>query len=183
MNNAPTLLYKAFTGICISLLLMACEGSQMNDLTQFVAEAKARKPGRIAPLPEIKPIETFIYTAADRRNPFTDSLGGEEEESMEVPSNGIQPDRDRRKEELEAVPLDSIRMVGTLEQDRSIWGLVRSNDGTIHRVQPGNFMGQNHGQITRILDDRIEMTEIISDVQHGYIERSASLSLAEDESK
>jgi len=169
---------KALAILCIAFSLVACESNQMNDLQQFVTEVKSRKSDRIAPLPEIKPIETFAYTASDRRNPFTASLNEDQETEIFVTDNGIRPDKERRKEELEGMPLDSLRMVGILEQNDAIWGLVRSPDGIIHRVQAGHYMGGNHGQIIRILDDRIEMTEIIPDVQMGYIERSAAISLA-----
>ena len=179
MYKGATLLLRGITGACLVMLLAACESGQMNDLEQFVDEVKSRKAGRIAPLPEIKPIETFVYTASNKRNPFALSEAGEEEKAMEVPDNGIRPDILRRKEELEAFPLDTIRMVGTLEQHESTWGLVQAKDGTIYRVQPGNYMGQNHGQINRVLEDRIELTEIVPDSQGGYLERQASLALNE----
>ncbi|HEC15019.1 MAG TPA: pilus assembly protein PilP [Sedimenticola sp.] len=179
MGSRAPLFLKGFTSACLGMLLAACENNQMNDLQQFVEEVKSRPPGRIAPLPQIKPIETFVYTASNKRNPFVLSEGIEEEMVSEASDNGIRPDTLRRKEELEAFPLDTIRMVGTLEQHGSTWGLVQTKDGTIYRVQPGNYMGQNYGRITRILEDRIELTEILPDGQGGYLERQASLALNE----
>jgi len=180
-TGTSSLLLKSIAGIIICLLLTACENNQMGDLQSFVNEVKSRKAGRITPLPEIKSIETFIYTATDRRNPFAFSAGEEPEMAMDIPDNGIRPDTLRRKEELEDFPLDSLRMVGTLEQNENTWGLVRSQEGTIYRVQTDNYMGQNHGRITRILEDRIELIEIVPDGQSGYMERPASLSLNDDE--
>jgi len=174
-NLSPLLL------ITSCLLLTACGNDQMDDLQSFINEVKSRKAGRISPLPEIKPIETFLYTASDKRNPFTFSVGEEPEVEQELASNGIRPDTLRRKEELEDFPLDSLRMVGTLERNEESWGLVRSQEGTIYRVQPNNYMGQNHGRITRILEDRIELIEIVPDGLSGYIERPASLSLSDEE--
>ncbi len=180
-TGTASLLQKSTATLFACLLLTACGGNQMADLQDFVNEVKSRKAGRIAPLPEIKPIETFIYTASDKRNPFAFSVGEEPEMAMDLPDNGIRPDTLRRKEELEDFPLDSLRMVGTLEQYGKTWGLIRSQEGTIYRVQPDNYMGQNHGRITRILEDQIELIEIVPDGQAGYIERPASLSLNEDE--
>jgi type IV pilus assembly protein PilP len=158
-------------------LLSACS-SGMSDLEAFVAEVKARKPGRIEPLPEIKPIETFTYVAADRRDPFLPERP-KEERQQQLAGDGISPDFNRRKEELEAFSLDSIRMVGTLEQQETTWGLVKTKDGIIHRVKAGNYMGQNHGQITQISEDKIELTEIIPNQRGGYQERQASVALSE----
>ena len=84
-----------------------------------------------------------------------------------------------RKEELEAYALDTLRMVGTLEQEDVTWGLVQTNDGTIHRVKKGNYMGQNHGQIIRVSDNEIELTELVP-AGRGYIEREAALSMGEE---
>ncbi len=179
-NFSPRLL-KSTATIISCLLLIACENDQMGDLHNFINEVKARKAGRISPLPEIKPIETFLYTASDKRNPFAFSVGEEPEMDQELTDNGIRPDTLRRKEELEDFPLDSLRMVGTLERNEEAWGLVRSQEGTIYRIQPGNYIGQNHGRITRILEDRIELIEIVPDGLSGYIERPASLSLSDDE--
>jgi type IV pilus assembly protein PilP len=70
-------------------------------------------------------------------------------------------------------------MVGTLEQIGATWGLVKTKEGTVHKVKRGNYMGQNHGRIMLISEDRIELTEIVQDGSGGYIERQASLALAE----
>ena len=100
-------------------------------------------------------------------------LGGE------TTIRSISPDFNRRREELEGFTLDAIRMVGILEQSGVTWGLVKTKEGTIHRVKTGNYMGQNHGRINQITEDKIELTEIVQDGTGGYSERQASLALAE----
>ncbi len=165
--------------VCGSALLLAsCGDSRLHDLEEFVAEVEAREPGRIKPLPEVQPIETFAYISIDRRDPFR--VMQSEQEQGSVVDSGLAPDETRRKEELEAFPLDSIRMVGTLEQQGTVWGLVRTQEGVIFRVKVGNYMGQNHGQITRISEEGIELTEIIADQKRGYRERQASLALTDE---
>jgi len=70
-------------------------------------------------------------------------------------------------------------MVGTLEQQGQSWGLVLASDGTIHRVQPNNYLGQNHGKIKQISEFETELTEIVPDGLGGWMERPASLALSE----
>ncbi|MGD9172420.1 MAG: pilus assembly protein PilP [Candidatus Thiodiazotropha sp.] len=170
-----TLLQVSLVAVTV---LSGCASPNLEELSGFVAEEKAKPPERIEPLPEIKQIETFIYTDTGRRNPFLD-IYGEQAEAASVATSGIRPDFNRRKEELESFPLDSIRMVGTLEQIGATWGLVKTKEGTVHKVKRGNYMGQNHGRIMLISEDRIELTEIVQDGSGGYIERQASLALAE----
>ncbi|MES9855644.1 MAG: pilus assembly protein PilP [Sedimenticola sp.] len=161
-----------------TLLLGGCAERNMGDLNQFVAEVKSRKAGHIEPLPEIKQIETFTYTGEGRRDPFLSSVKERDAESVNAGS-GLTPDFNRRKEELESYALDSLRMVGILEQAGTTWALVRNQERTIFRVKDGNYMGINHGQITRITENQVELTEIVADPQGGYRERQASLALAE----
>jgi type IV pilus assembly protein PilP len=158
--------------------LGACSNKGMSDLEAYVAEVKARDPGQIEPLPEIKQVETYVYRPEDRRSPFI--LGGQGvQQEMVDQSGGIAPDPLRRKEELETYPLDTIRMVGTLERDEEMSALVRIQDGTLFRISPGNYMGMNHGQITRITEERIELTEIVSNGMGGWQERQAAVALSE----
>jgi len=164
--------------LLIGTSLAGCITQDMSDLRLFVDQVKARKPSRIEPLPEIKQIETFAYEPGERRNPFRPVEQGSDE--LQVPeANGIAPDPNRRKEELENYSLDSLRMVGTLEQAETMWALVQTGDKTIYRVKAGNYMGRNHGQITRIGENDIELNEIVSDGLRGYRERQASLALKE----
>ncbi len=159
-------------------MLSGCANPNLDELRGYVDEKKSQPPGRIASLPEIKQITTYVYEADGRRDPFT-PVESEEQEQAGVVESGISPDFNRRKEELESYTLDSIRMVGILEQQGVTWGLVKTKEGTIHRVRNGNYMGQNHGRILQITEDKIELTEIVQDGMGGYSERQASLALAE----
>ena len=87
--------------------------------------------------------------------------------------------RYRNREELESFELDSLRMVGTLEDQNTQWGIVRDPGGTVHRVKVGNYMGTNIGKILNIFEDRIELREIIRNPDGRWIEREAALALAE----
>ena len=167
----------------LSLLLLGglagCASQDMSDLRAFVEEVKQRPPGRIEPLPEIKEIETHTYSSMDLRNPFAPEQVPETQASV-AQSSGLMPDFNRRKEELEGFPLDTLRMVGTIDKEDQVWGLIKTNDGTIHRVKNGNYMGMNYGKIDRVSEEKIELTEIIQDGQGGYIERQATVALGEE---
>lgn len=153
-------------------------GNDMDDLDQYINEIKARPGGRIEPLPEIKPYEVFTYTAdAEQfRSPF---MADSPRSRGDVNDNGMRPDAERSREFLEQFPLDTLRMVGTLQLGESNYGLVQTSDGLIHRVVAGNYMGQNDGRITAVNESDIALVEIISDGIGGYLERQAAVGLAD----
>jgi type IV pilus assembly protein PilP len=161
-----------------ALLVAGCGGDNLSDLQAYVQSVKARPPGPIDPVPEIKPIDTFVYEPGDRRDPFVPDAQTAPQEDVAL-DNGLAPDPTRRKEELEGFPLDSLRMVGTLELDNTLWGLIRTQQGILHRVKVGNYMGQNNGQITAIRQDAIQLTEIISDAPGQWRERAATVALTQ----
>jgi len=161
-----------------ALLLMACSGNSMTDLHDYAQKVKEREPMPVEPLPEIKQVDTFVYEPNERRNPFVMDIESEAAEAPRI-DGGIAPDPMRRKEELEMFPLDSLTMVGTLEQHETNWGLIRTQDGILHRVRVGNYLGQNNGQIIRIDEDEIQLTEIVSDGAGFWRERQASVALSQ----
>ena len=166
-------------GLVLSLLVVgmtACGGDN-DDLDQYINEIKARPGGRIEPLPEVTPYEIFTYVAdaENVRSPFLPDVP----QAAAGAGVGLRPDEGRSREFLEDFPLDSLRMVGTLDMGQTVYGLVQTSDGLIHRVVPGNYMGQNDGRITEISESEIEMVEIISDGIGGYIERDAAISLSD----
>ena len=160
--------------LVLSAVGLAACGGDMDDLDQYINEVKAKPGGRIEPLPEITPYEVFTYIADAQgmRSPFVpdtpQSTGS---------SGGARPDRDRSREYLESFPLDTLGMVGTLYIGDTMYGLVQTADGLIHRVVPGNYMGQNDGRIKEISESEIGLVEIISDGIGGYIERDAAVGL------
>jgi type IV pilus assembly protein PilP len=70
-------------------------------------------------------------------------------------------------------------MVGTVNLNSNLWGLIQANDGTIHRVRNGNYIGKHHGKIIRIMEDQVELLEIISDGPGAWRERQAAVKLSE----
>jgi type IV pilus assembly protein PilP len=160
--------------------MAGCSNDNFSDLNQYISEVKAKPKGPIEALPEIKVIEPFIFKPEGLRDPFMPLVLPESNPDPDISKTpGIKPDPSRRKEELEAFPLDGLRMVGTVVMKSSLWGLVKASDGTIHRVQVGNYMGKNHGKIIRIVTDKIELMEIIPDKPGTWREQQTSLALTE----
>ena len=91
----------------------------------------------------------------------------------------MRPDAERSREFLEQFPLDTLRMVGTMQLGDTNYGLIQTSDGLIHRVVPGNYMGQNDGRISTVTESDIELVEIISDGIGGYLERQAAIALVD----
>lgn len=165
---------------CSLLLLNGCGGDDFSDINKYIQEVKAKPRGAIDPLPETKVVETFVFKPDGLRDPFRQIEKTIDESNVDLSGvSGIKPDTERRKEELEAYPLDSLRMMGTLRDQKGLWGLVKAKDGTIHSVQVGNHMGQNYGKIVRILEDKIELMEIVPDKPGTWREQQATLALAE----
>ena len=153
-------------------------GGDMDDLDMFINEIKARPGGRIEPLPEITHYEVFTYVA-DKQGIRSQFVPDSPQAAVGAAAGGTRPDRDRSREFLEQYPLDTLRMVGTMELDATNYGLVQTSDGLIHRVVAGNYLGQNDGRIISVNESEIELIEIISDGIGGYLEREAAVGLAD----
>ena len=152
--------------------LAACSSAD-DELTRFIEDTKKEPGGRVEPLPEVKPYETFTYSATEMRSPFMP--GGNSAGGM----SGLRPDSKRNREFLEQFSLDTLKMVGTLKLGGRMYGLVQTKDGLVHRVSNGNYMGQADGKITDITPAKISLTEIVPDGLGGYMERPAALGLNE----
>lgn len=158
--------------VLAGLVAAGCSGGQ-SDLQKWITDTKKKPGGRIQPLPEVKPYESYMYGDANMRSPFQ-PLG---------PNVGnqasLRPSTRRNREFLEGFSLDTLKMVGTFKVGSSFYGLVQSKDGLVHKVQPGNYLGQNDGKVTEITGSKISLVEIIPDGLGGYIERPASLALTD----
>lgn len=159
--------------LLMAAVLAAGCSSKDSELDDFIAETKRDAPGGVEPLPEVKPYESFFYTADTMRSPFMPGGSGD----SSAPS--VRPDIKRNREFLEDFPLDTLTMVGTLSMNGRSYGLVKTRDGLVQRVLPGNYLGQAEGRITKIEPSRISVTEIVADGLGGFMERSAALALNE----
>ncbi len=182
MTGKLKLLLKISLLSAFAVLLAGC-GEGLGDLQDFVAQHRAKPPGRIEPIPEFQPYYGFEYISHDLRDPFKlVDFRRPEKNPDEITSagNGLRPNIDRAKEPLEDFPLDTLRMKGTIDDKDGVkWGLIFAPDNTIHRVIEGNYMGQNYGRIISVADQAIDLTEIIPDGIGNFIERSSAIALFE----
>jgi len=155
-------------------LLAGCGASSHKDLTDWMAEQGKGVRGHLDPIPEIKPYEPFVYNDFDLPDPFKPR---KIEPVKTDNTNKLAPDLNRRKEPLEAYPLESLSMVGTLEKGRTRYALVKTPEKDIYQVRQGMHMGQNYGVITDISDADIKLKELMQDGSGDWAERSSSLNL------
>ncbi len=175
--------------VCTSLVLGGCVSTDSSDLNAYIAEILARQGGRIEPLPEIKPYEAYAYQSAgqDARDPFKlfyqadDETLSEEQENAGLTKEMEDEIRHRSKEELEQYELDSLRMVGTMDNGDTNWGIIQDPGGAVHRIRVGNYMGRNTGKVLNVFEDRIEVREIVRNSQGRWEERQAAIALVEIE--
>ncbi len=162
----------------LALVVLAGCSSEGDDLRRFVRESDKGLPRKIEPLPAVKPFEPFTYEGFDLPDPFKPrKLTGSKQGG-----GGLAPDLNRRKEPLEAFPLEQLKMVGTLSQGKDTYALVRA-DKTLYRVKKGNYMGQNFGLITEVTESEIKLKEIVQDSAGDWAERQSVLPLLEETGK
>lgn len=174
---------RYFSVTLLAVFLVGCSDSGHEDLQQYINEVKSSRQGRIEPLPEFVPVENFTYSAEDHGDPFMSwqtkaALAAKAEQKADA-GGGLQPDLGRRREPLEAFPLDTLRMVGTMRKDGQTSALIKSPDGLVSRIVVGNYLGQNYGQVVAIRPDTVELVEIVPDGLGSWIKRPASLAILE----
>ncbi|MCP3999865.1 MAG: pilus assembly protein PilP [Gammaproteobacteria bacterium] len=158
--------------VCIPVFLLGCSSGVNDELLTYIDEVKAKPGGRVEGLPQIKPYESFIYVADKIRSPFMPDRP-DSPQSM----TGPKPIQDRNKEYLEQFPLDTLAMVGTLSREGTTFGLVQTQDGMVHRVTPGNYIGQNEGRIIVVNDAAIGLEELVPNGIGSFYKRSAEIGL------
>ncbi|MBN8885991.1 MAG: pilus assembly protein PilP [Rudaea sp.] len=156
-------------------LLLALAGCMKGDadLRKWVADEKNLPGGPLPPLPVLKTFETFEYKAQAQRDPFAPSLA---EQKAEEAEKVAMPDP-HPKEKLEDFALDSLKMVGTIGAGASMLGLIRDPEGTVSTVRPGNYVGQNNGKIKAVSANSIDLVELISNGNGGWMERPAAIEI------
>ena len=161
------------------LLLAACGGDEHQDLKEELKVLTKDLRGRIEPLPVVKPYEPVPYRAFDLPDPFGPAKIELAIAAAAKSKGGANaPDTTRPKEPLEAYPLESLKMVGVLQQRKASFALIKADVG-LYRVKVGNYMGQNFGLITSITESQVQLRELIQDPAGDWAERQSTLQLQE----
>lgn len=166
---------------CVSVAFLAgCGAESHQDLRNWMAEQGKGVRGKLDPLPEIKPYEPFAYNDFDLPDPFKprkiEPVKGES-------TSKLAPDLNRRREPLEAYPIEGLSMVGTLQKGQARYALVKTPERDIYQVRQGNHMGQNFGVIVGISDTEIKLKELMQDGGGDWSERSSTLNLLQADQK
>lgn len=170
----------------ISALILAalagCGASGEDELRQWMAEQRSQMRPRVTPISEPKQFKPESYTQVSSIEPFskeklTQAL---KRESAQPATNNalIAPELARRKEALEAFPLDSMSMVGSMVREGKPAALLKV-DNLLYQVRPGSYLGQNYGRVTKITETEVVLREIVQDAVGEWIERRAALQLQE----
>ena len=166
--------HARFTLICAPALVLVACGEGHADLRDFVKDSEKSVVRKIEQLPQVRPFAPFAYEGFDLPDPFKPRKLAVKQND----SSGLAPDMNRRKEPLEAFPLEQLKMVGTLSQAGATYALVRA-EKTLYRVKKGNYLGQNFGLITEITDTEVKLKEIVQDTAGDWTERQSVLPLLE----
>ncbi len=170
-----------FMVVALLLALQGCGGDrQFKDLAAKMEDIKSRPKGRIEPPPEFQVYKAFSYSAAVLRSPFEQPV---DVELASIPQrqSDVVPDETRPKEVLEHFSIDSLAMVGTLRRPgKTLFALVRDPEAGLHRVSEGNYIGRNFGKVTVITQNKIDVIEIVSDGQGGWVERPRTIVLRDE---
>jgi len=165
---------KLLLAMTLALMLSACGDGDGDDLDQFMRDATKNAKPKVQPLPEVKPYEALVY---NRDGMLSDPFHARKA----VSKNGtLQPDLRRPKEPLESYPLESIKYVGMLSKNKLTYALLKTPDNTVQQVRLGNYVGQNFGRITEIVDSEVTLHEIVQDELSGdWVNRTTKLALQE----
>jgi len=170
---------KKFILLAGVALLAACGGEEQSELRQELANMTKDLRGRVDPLPQVRSYEPVPYRGESMLDPFVPGrIVVSQAATGGGGGGGVQPDLNRPKEPLEAFPLEALQMVGTLEQNKDTYALVRAGSN-LFRVKKGNYMGQNFGVITAIDEGQISLKEVVQDSGGDWVERSTTLQMSE----
>ena len=163
--------------VASTVMLGACGGEEQSELRQELATMTKDLRGKVDPLPQVKSFEPVPYRGEGMVDPFVPNrIVVTQAAAGGGGGGGVQPDLNRPKEPLEAFPMESIQMVGTLSQNQDVFALVRAG-ASLFRVKKGNYMGQNFGVITGIDEGQISIKEVVQDSGGDWVERSTSLQM------
>lgn len=168
---------RSFLVVFLTCTLFGCGGdTNYSDIEEFMAEVDSQPRSLIQPLPPFEQVAPFAYQASNQRSPFEPPIVVKKVE-RDRGGLAVVPDFDRVKQYLEQYTIANLAMVGTLEQGPAFYALVRDVDGGVHRVQIGDYMGTDHGEVLIIEEGSIELIEIVPDGTGGWVERARTVAL------
>lgn len=164
--------------LAAALLLAGCAGEH-DDLREWMKQQEREVKPNVTPLQPPSRFDPQPYTSAQAVEPFsTQKLTVALKQETRQPNSLLASELNRRKEPLEAYPLDTMTMVGSVTKEGRPFALLRV-DNLLYQVKVGDYLGQNYGRITRIAETEIQLREIVQDAAGEWVERPATLQLQE----
>lgn len=160
----------------LATLLAGCGSDEHQDVREWMKEKERGMRGRVDPLPQVKPYEPKPYEGATMIDPFN---------TLRVKVEGDRsaanlPDLNRPREPLEEFPLESLRLVGILQDKQRLIAQVIVN-GRSHNLKVGNYVGQNFGRVVRIVttknEEKVVIKELVKDPDDQWVEKESELLL------
>lgn len=166
----------------ISVALTGCFGTEQEDLQRWMTEQRSTTKPTVVPIPAPKRFSPAPYGQEAAVEPFSSQKLTQalKRDSAQATANAglVAPELNRRKEPLEAFPLDSMSLVGSLLPAGRTVALVKV-DNLLYQVKVGNYLGQNYGKVTKVSETEVSLREIVQDAAGEWIERQASMQLQE----
>jgi len=174
---------RLLTGLLTVVVVLAgCAGAQDDELQRWLADQRNQTRPKVVPLAEPKVFKPESYSLLGAVEPFSRErlTLALREDAAQPSANGalVAPELARRKQALEAYPLDSMTLVGSMVRAGRPVALVRVNN-LLYQVRPGDYLGLNYGRVMRISETEVALREIVQDAVGEWIERTASLQLQE----
>ncbi|WP_313872816.1 pilus assembly protein PilP [Rugamonas sp. DEMB1] len=160
------------------LALAGCSDSDVQEVRQWMRQVDGQAQVYVSPLSAPKTFIPFAYASGEAVDPFNPNKLLVELAKSANRGGGIKPDTERRKELLESYPLDTVKMVGTIEQGGVVYALLQV-DRAVHQVRSGQHVGQNFGLVTGVSENVVSIKEIVQDATGDWVERMSRLELQE----
>ena len=178
MKSVSRKMMHVLAGAVGAAMLVGCAGDQ-DELQAWMEQQKREVRPSITPLDPPKKFDPQSYVAANGVEPFSaQKLTVALKQEAKQPNSLIAGELNRRREPLEAYPLDNMSMVGSVARDGRQFALLKV-DQLLYQVKVGDYVGQNYGRITKISETEVDLREIVQDAAGEWIERSGSLQLQE----
>lgn len=177
VRNINKLTQKLLLVASCTLVLSAC-GANIDDLVVYTQQVKANTSVNIVPYPEFTALPSVSYEASDRRSPFTRSMQEQVEAVAAQTPNCEQPNTDRRKQALESYGLDGLQMAGVFTSNGRKYALIKANDGSLHKVTSGSYVGLFHGRVQQIKSNEILIKEMLPDGAGCWKSKDATMSMS-----
>jgi type IV pilus assembly protein PilP len=177
MKSVQTLLL-----MLLSILLTACVSSKEDEVRAWMVQERNQTKPRVQPIQSPKLFVPELYTDTTAVEPFSNVKLAQalKRDSAQSASNAglVAPELARRKEALEAFPLDSMVLVGSIIKAGQPVALIQVNS-LLYQVKPGNYLGLNFGRVTKVNETEVTLREVVQDTVGEWVERVATLQLQE----